>query len=426
MTVGSAFDSYKYNLDEFLHPKKLGSDPRKAIEPPVASSEDHRPTPVGSQDASKIGLVDSSVILPETSPAAVKTSCPYAKRLAKGFSWLMKITRPRVKEGYRRLEWTCDCGSQLYADFIVLDEERFQRFAEMLQSPPSESSQETIADVQSSQGSSSREQGSLIANWDSPNTDPQPMSSSTARSSGTDRSSKAMPPPGPGREQGICPGESPESKSRYLALCVQTGPIYTTLEEVDTSSFKSDAALLEEMKNVYTRIRGVRSRHNSLFIPIGLEFVKFTLWNQKHGYVSICDRPDSVPPKTQLEYDYDPKPLDFVPPMPAQVFLHYLEHGEEGWNKFRYLWLPKLPVPRDKRIIEGHEASYGWGIHIIEGPNRWAIFALLLTTVLGSALAALLWSAIHRDIEGGTGLGQFMIGLSSAMLTAFLFRLGYL
>ncbi|KAK2469006.1 hypothetical protein H9L39_19400 [Fusarium oxysporum f. sp. albedinis] len=394
MTVGSAFDSYKYNLDEFLHPKKLGSDPRKAIEPPVASSEDHRPTPVGSQDASKIGLVDSSVILPETSPAAVKTSCPYAKRLAKGFSWLMKITRPRVKEGYRRLEWTCDCGSQLYADFIVLDEERFQRFAEMLQSPPSESSQETIADVQSSQGSSSREQGSLIANWDSPNTDPQPMSSSTARSSGTDRSSKAMPPPGPGREQGICPGESPESKSRYLALCVQTGPIYTTLEEVDTSSFKSDAALLEEMKNVYTRIRGVRSRHNSLFIPIGLEFVKFTLWNQKHGYVSICDRPDSVPPKTQLEYDYDPKPLDFVPPMPAQVFLHYLEHGEEGWNKFRYLWLPKLPVPRDKRIIEGHEASYGWGIHIIEGPNRWAIFALLLTTVLGSALAALLWIVV--------------------------------
>ncbi|RKL36594.1 hypothetical protein BFJ72_g8143 [Fusarium proliferatum] len=426
MTVGSAFDSYKYNLDEFLHPKKLESKDRKAIGQSMASSEDRRPTPVVSRDASTIGLVDSSIIKPETSPAAVQTSYPFAKKLARGFTWLMKITRPRVKEGYRRLEWTCDCGSQLYADFIVLDEERFKQFAELLQSPPPKGSQEVIADVQSSQGSSSREQGSPIANRDSHNSNSQLKSSSTAGPSGTNTSSKAMPPPGPGRGQGARPGESPASKSKYLALCVQTGPIYTTLEEVDTSSFKSDAALLEEMKSVYTRIRGVRSKHNSLFIPIGLEFVKFTLWNQKHGYISICDRPDSVPPKTQLEYDYDPKPLDFLPPMPAQVFLHYLEHGEEGWNKLRYLWLPKLPVRREKRVIEGHEASYGWGIHIIEGPNRWAITALLLTTVFGSALAALLWSAVHNDIQGGTGLGQLIIALSSAILTASLFRLGYL
>ncbi|KAF5707994.1 serine threonine kinase [Fusarium mundagurra] len=426
MTAGSAFDSYKCHFDEFLHPKKLDSDYRKAIKPPMASSEDRSTTPVGSQDASKTGVVDASLVQPETSPTTVERSYPFAKKLAKGLSWLMKLTRPSVKEGYRRLEWTCDCGSQLYADFIVLDEEQFQRFAELLQSPPSESSEETIADVQSSQGSSSREQGSPITNPDSPNTNPHLMSSSSAQPSGADKSSTAMLPPGAGRGQGIGPGESPESKSRYLALCVQTGPIYTTLEEVDTSSFKTDAALLEEMKNVYTRIRGVRSKHNSLFIPIGLEFVKFTLWNQKHGYISICDRPDSVPPKTQLEYDYDPKPLDFLPPMPAQVFLHYLEHGEGGWNKFRYLWLPKLPVRREKRIIEGHEASYGWGIHIIEGPNRWAIFALFLTTVFGSAMAALLWSTIHDDIQGGTGLGQLIIALSSAMLTASLFRLGYL
>ncbi|KAG4293513.1 serine/threonine protein kinase [Fusarium proliferatum] len=380
MTVGSAFDSYKCNLDKFMHPKNLERDYRRAMEQPKASSEYYRPTPVGPEDASKIGVVDPPV----------QTSYTFTKKLAWGFYWLMKITRPRVKEGYRRLEWTCDCGSELYADFIVLDEERFQQFAELLQSPPSEGSQEVIADVQSSQGSSSSEQGSSIANGDSRNTNSQLKSSSTAVPSGTDTSNETLPPPGPGRGQGARPGESPASKSKYLALCVQTGPIYTTLEEVDTSSFKSDAALLEEMKSVYTRIRGVRSKHNSLFIPIGLEFVKFTLWNQKHGYISICDRPDSVPPKTQLEYDYDPKPLDFLPPMPAQVFLHYLEHGEEGWNKLRYLWLPKLPVRREKRVIEGHEASYGWGIHIIEGPNRWAIFAMLLATVFGSALAALL------------------------------------
>ncbi|WXC56844.1 hypothetical protein SNK03_002775 [Fusarium graminearum] len=75
MTVGSAFESYKYNLDEFLHPRKRGDK-------------------------------DPSIILAETSPTALTTS-QYARKIARGFSWLMKITRPRVKKGYRRLEWTC-------------------------------------------------------------------------------------------------------------------------------------------------------------------------------------------------------------------------------------------------------------------------------------------------------------------------------
>ncbi|CAF3617579.1 unnamed protein product [Fusarium graminearum] len=367
MTVGSAFESYKYNLDEFLHPRKRGDK-------------------------------DPSIILAETSPTALTTS-QYARKIARGFSWLMKITRPRVKKVYRRLEWTCDCGSQLYADFIVLDEEKFQQFVELLQGPPPVGSQGGIANAPSSQGSSSAKSGSPNSNQDSPNTSSHPMSSNTVRPPGADTPSKVALPPGSGRGQRDYSTESPESKSKYLAICVQTGPIYTTLEEVDTSSFTTDATLLKQMKSVYTRIRGMRTKYNSFFIPVGLEFVKFSLWNQKHGYVSICDRSDSVPPKTRLEYDYDPKPLDFLPPMPAQVFLHYLEHGEDGWNKLRYLWLPKIPVRRKKRIIEGDEASYGWGIHIIEGLNRWAIFIIFLITLFGSALAAILCRVRDRVLE---------------------------
>ncbi|EWG35894.1 serine/threonine protein kinase [Fusarium verticillioides 7600] len=423
MTAGSAFDSYKCHLDEFLHPKKLESDYREAIEPLMVSSEDCSTTPVDSQDATKTGVVDASVVKPETSPAAVETASPFVKQLVKGYSWLIKITRPRVKEGYRRLEWTCDCGSQLYADFLVLDEERFRRFAESLQSPPPKSSHEMIANAQSSQASSSRERESPVSNRDSPNINSHLLSSSSARPSGADTSSEAIPRSSSERGQRDHPAESPKSKAKYLALCIQTGTIYTTLEEAETSTFKLDAELLKEMKDVYTRIRGVRSKRNSLFIPIRLEYVKFMLWNKRQGYISITERPKSVPPEEDLQYDF--APLDAWPPMPDEVFFHYLEKGEEKCFQDRH-WIPRLAVRRDNRIIEGHEASFGWGIHIIEGPNRWAIFALFLVTVFGSALAALLWSTIHNDIQGGTGLGQLIIALSSAILTASLFRLGYL
>ncbi|QPC68015.1 hypothetical protein HYE67_010246 [Fusarium culmorum] len=424
MTVGKAFDSYKYNLDEFLHSRKLENDYQKVPEPPMVRSRDLRPTIVGSQEAPELGAEDPLIILAETSPTAV-TASHYARQVARGVSWLMKITRPRVKKGYCRLGWTCDCVFQLYADFIVLDEEKFEQFAESLQEPPPVGSQGGITNAQGSQGSSSAKKGSQNANQDSPNTSSHPVSSSTTRPSGTNTPSKVAPPPGSGKWQRDYSTESPESKSKYLAICVQTGPIYTTLEEVDTSNFTTDATLLNQMKSVYIRIRGRWTKYNTLFITVGLEFVKFSLWNQKHGYASTCDRPDSVPPKTKLEYDYDPKPLDFLPPMPAQVFLHYPDHGEDGWNKLRYLWLPKIPVRRIKRIIEGDEASYGWGIHIIEGLNRWAIFILFLIALFGSALAAILWSVIHTDIQGGTGLGQLIIALSSAMLTACVLGLGY-
>lgn len=156
----------------------------------------------------------------------------------------------------------------------MLDEDRFRRFAESLQSLPPKSSHEIIANAQSSRASSSRERESPVSNRDSPNTNSHLLSSSSARPSGAYTSSEAIPRSSSERGQRDHPAESPKSKAKYLALCIQTGTIYTTLEEADTSTLKLDGELLKEMKDVYTRIRGVRSKRNSLFIPIRLEYVK--------------------------------------------------------------------------------------------------------------------------------------------------------
>lgn len=119
-----------------------------------------------------------------------------------------------------------------------------------------------------------------------------------------------------------------------------------------------------------------------------------------------------------------PKPLRPPPPMPPEVFIHYLEHGEGELNPGRNTWLPRLPKRRDTRIIDGDVTCYGWGIHIIEGPNREVIFWIIMVTIVASVVAAVAWTALRGDIQGGAGLGALMMALPPAIMAAFLFRLG--
>jgi hypothetical protein len=84
---------------------------------------------------------------------------------------------------------------------------------------------------------------------------------------------------------------------------------------------------------------------------------------------------------------------------------------------------PRLPMRLENRVVDSEEACYGWGIHIIEGPNREVIFWLIIATIASSVLASILWSSLQGDLQGGMSLGALIIALPPAVLGAFLFRL---
>lgn len=108
--------------------------------------------------------------------------------------------------------------------------------------------------------------------------------------------------------------------------------------------------------------------------------------------------------------------------MPPEIFIHYLEHDEGDLNPVRNDWLPRLPKRKEKRVIDCDEACFGWGMHVIEGPNRVVIFWIMMTTIFASVLTGVLWSALRNDVQGGTWMGALVVALPSAILTAFLFR----
>lgn len=112
-----------------------------------------------------------------------------------------------------------------------------------------------------------------------------------------------------------------------------------------------------------------------------------------------------------------------LPPVPPEIFIHYLEHNETDFDPQRYVWTPRLPKRIERRLINCDVPTYGWGIYIREGPNRVIVFWLIIATVFASVLLAILWASIRGDVQGGSGLGTLILALPSVIMAAFMFRI---
>jgi hypothetical protein len=136
------------------------------------------------------------------------------------------------------------------------------------------------------------------------------------------------------------------------------------------------------------------------------------------------DKPWLIPPSNVRDYKYSPVPLKPLPPMRAEVFLHFLEYGDDDNVHNGCHWLQRLPTRLKARIIDTPKTPvWGWGIYIIKGPNRPVIFWITMVTMFAIVLAAILWSSLHDDIQGGTALGSLIVGMPTVAMAAFLFKL---
>ncbi|KAF7553195.1 hypothetical protein G7Z17_g3807 [Cylindrodendrum hubeiense] len=304
------------------------------------------------------------------------------------------MMRPKVRPGNRRIEWKCDCGADLYADFCVAEGGDIDSLEHSLQNPGSAATEEAKHRAEDERLECGR--------TNVPNEEQNQNKHLTTAPHGGDSSTNVTADETKGLPT-VKEAQQPTPRPAFLALCVNTGDIYKTLAEISTEKIASDAEVFSLMRNEYLRTRGLQS-NLKLMKPVTVEFVQFTLWNLRHGYVSVCDRPNAIPSDDVSNYQYLPRPLKPLPPMPPEIFIHYLEHGEDDLSPARHDWLPRLPKRLDKRVVDSDETCLGWGLHIIEGPNR-KLISLVMVTMFTSFLSAVLWSALKNDIQGGTGVG---------------------
>jgi hypothetical protein len=134
------------------------------------------------------------------------------------------------------------------------------------------------------------------------------------------------------------------------------------------------------------------------------------------------EKPDKYPPEEELSeqrYHYLwPKLL-----MPPRTFLRYLHraeseasgvHEDDTWLK----WLPKklnASILKEPAIADKNLA-FGWGLHILEGPNHSALGALL---AIGMTIAFLLSGVIVGVVKTqmqGFGVGSFITSILTCLM----------
>ncbi|KAF1994374.1 hypothetical protein P154DRAFT_585859 [Amniculicola lignicola CBS 123094] len=317
---------------------------------------------------------------------------------------LRKAIRPRLRAGLRRIEWTCECGDELFADFNSKDQ--------------------AALDALEAQLHQSAVSTTTTPNPVSRSTTTLPASPPQQRHVTTTGTSPAL---GIGAQSSTTSAQGTTSTPRYLAICTSSGGIYKTLSELDISPLKSDSELFLAVADIYRKSSTAHSLWKLLLRPVSVEFIHLTVWDLHSAYISIFDRPQSIPPDSNPDYTFAPRTLAPLPPVPPELFIHYMrKHKHPRSSTHPPIWSPRLPARTAKRLIDCDVGTYGWGIYIAEGPNRLFVFWMVMLSVGCSILLSALWARLKGDVQGATGLGSLVLGVHSVVMAAFMFKFGEL
>lgn len=115
--------------------------------------------------------------------------------------------------------------------------------------------------------------------------------------------------------------------------------------------------------------------------------------------------------------------------MPVKWFLHYLHRAR--WNIWgehaENIWLKRLPKKLKESVLaEPGEMTapgpnpepttdtklvFGWGVHILDGPNHAGICLLLSIGVTIAFVVAVMIVGIAKTREAGFAVGSFLVAI---------------
>jgi hypothetical protein len=85
--------------------------------------------------------------------------------------------------------------------------------------------------------------------------------------------------------------------------------------------------------------------------------------------------------------------------------------------------MDRLPKKLEQRIHDKNDPlPIGLGVHIVKGPNRQAIYWVLVLTVVLSLMMSILWATLKHDLQGGSSIGAWTVGVPSVIMLAFVLK----
>ena len=114
--------------------------------------------------------------------------------------------------------------------------------------------------------------------------------------------------------------------------------------------------------------------------------------------------------------------------MPAETFYQYLR-GHAPKSPLCALdcaiFCDRLPKKLGSSITSAaanNEQIFGWGIQIIEGPNKFVLALLAAAILVTSLVTAIVYDVVMHNADSGFGIGQWMVDVFTALLAATYFH----
>ncbi|KAF2733914.1 hypothetical protein EJ04DRAFT_258658 [Polyplosphaeria fusca] len=107
--------------------------------------------------------------------------------------------------------------------------------------------------------------------------------------------------------------------------------------------------------------------------------------------------------------------------MSRYEFLHYFHGYHDSHQEDTYF--VRFPKRLNSPLCDPHSSEdHGWGVYIIEGPNRVVLTWCCVVILVLSFVISITYSVVMKTQEQGFGIGQWMVAVLTAVLAALYFQ----
>lgn len=379
----------------------------------------------------------SRTVIPESRTIAQAERTNVFATLLRWPWFVHRLFRPKLEIGYRRLEWQCDCGMPLYGDFRGDPEEISKLVGEIqahgyvvtqsghgIKQMPANSGVTTGLNLvaSASQGLSTS-QTAQDPSLNSTGTTSRPLGGTRNPMAGSAVTTTPLPP-------------VTNNSSKFVALCVNTGPFQKTYDEIDISASLRNTQMFHNFKKTYEACIGSRKNplRRWLTQPIDIEFIQFAVEGLRRVYpipgspdCTICahaEKKDGLVTARKYEPHLNGVALTH-PPIPPHLFLHLWECPNDITPTVQNMWLNRLPKKLDEKLGKvclatrpDGELILGWGVLVVEGLHRKRILRLTITIMALSMIISVVYSASTKDVSSGFAVGALLLGCWTLIIAA--------
>lgn len=129
--------------------------------------------------------------------------------------------------------------------------------------------------------------------------------------------------------------------------------------------------------------------------------------------------------------------------MPVNIFLHYLHKArwKTSGKHEESIWLRRLPKKLNKSVIDeiwehvrnndpddsselnDEDLAFGWGVHILDGPNHAVLGVFLAIGLVIAFTISVMVVGFAKTQEQGFGIGSFLLSVMTPVMAAVYFQL---